>query len=450
MDVPYVLDIAKKFYKNLPMISTIEAIYNGQVIAKDVETLLRIWDDFDVYSADVVVNLLERVFQKLDKGPKDSLKEQIESSSHRKRLIRYQKLKGIVDSLKLTLPDKYHYYDPLHPLCAVSPTQSYNTYANLFDEERIVDESWVEPVRWKQLKSTNEPAQMSALTIDSLILLRRLWKELTEKQNNPREGVFLVYWDVAVKGPVPSGLEKIAYQVAETWVEFLPRNPDAFLDLRSEEREVLLGYLGWYMGSVAALLCRLKQRFLWVEDNNRRKKEMSVLFDKMARFDLSYNKDYDPREGQLLDWLSIRPPWLISTILILIYHESPALELQQVLSAYQKDLQKQKIFTKELLITQDRPVSPGLMITWADDNLMEMLKLRVQRVSRRTTFTSLFVPPDDPKSDLLLYDKMLVQKSQGSLGRLLELGRRILDHHAQYRPDIPDLLPYDFAVINES
>jgi len=50
-----------------------------------------------------------------------------------------------------------------------------------------------------------------------------------------------------------------------------------------------------------------------------------------------------------------------------------------------------------------------------------------------------FVPPD--------YDDQLAEKAQGSLNRLLELGLKILLHHATYRADIPDLLDEDFRVI---
>ena len=67
----------------------------------------------------------------------------------------------------------------------------------------------------------------------------------------------------------------------------------------------------------------------------------------------------------------------------------------------------------------------------------------------RLSFTSLFADRtifDDP----LEYDKKLVQRSQGSLSHMLELGHHILLHHSQHHPDEPDLVAEDFLVLEKT
>lgn len=405
-------------------------------LKEGINGTVNLWDQFDLSSLGLVIHSLSQLPLKPKKKENTDVREALEKTPHRKRLIRYQKLAWMIDSYHLTLPGEYEYINPFQP--DSTPKALATLYADFFDLEKLLEQSWSGPTQWKNLTSLDEFGRFLVFENDANILLRKLWRGLTEQQKRPREGVFPIYWKFIAGVQSSLGLDEISHQVAEAWLEFLTMNPDAFLDLRSAEQDALVGFLGWHVGSLPALLGRLRQHFLQVKSSSQAEKD--ILLEKVASANVPYGKDISPNREQLLDWLNIRPPWLTHTVLIVFHKQMPSLDWQQAVDIYQRDLLKQKFVIKEIVLTTDMPAGPAEVVRWSDDDLMKILKSRTQRVSR-DSFTALFEPLFF--ADPLKNDRELVQKSKGSLGRMIELGQKILDHHAASHPDVPDLLMED-------
>ncbi len=443
---------------NGKFISSLQALYDWLKEQKPgADAIGKLWDQFDVFSMGLVVYFLNRLPRQ--PSAKEDIKNALEQSSHRKRLIRYQNLDWMIPTYNLTLPGEYHF-----PVLVFGKNLAYEvsgSFSDLFNPAEVLAESWVGPLQWERLTSPHESVSVVVLENDAEILIPRLWKELVEQQKRPRDGTFPVYWQIKPDIQSSSAIEQIAHRLAEAWIEMLPLNPDAFLDLRSAEQDALAAFLDWHVGSLPALLVRLKQGFLAAEEKTRqdnggaqkdgneqeiRTRERDILLDKMANSSLPYDKGLLPGKEQLLDWLNIRPPWLTHTVFIAVRKTEPSSEWQQTLSAYQRDLLRRKVVIKEVLLT-DAPASAGGLVKWSDEALLDILKSRVRRVIGKESFTALFAEP--PRVTDLEYDRRLVQRSNGSLGRMLELGRHVLLHHTQYHPDTEYLEADDFDGITQ-
>lgn len=444
-------------YVNKDLISSLQALYDWLNEQKPkADDIWKLWDQFDVFSMGLVVYFLNRLPRQPGAEVIEEVKNALEQSPHRKRLIRYQKLEWMIPIYKLTLPGEYRF-----PALVYGGKFAYEvggSFSDLFNPEKVLAESWAGPLQWERLIAPHEPVSVAVLENDAGILMPRLWKEFIEQQKRPRDGTFPISWEGA---PIQSSsvIEQITHRLAEAWIEMLPLNPDSFLDLRSAEQDALVAFLGWHVGSLPALLGRLKQGFLAADEKTQqdndgaqkegneqeiRTRERDILLEKMANSSLPYDKGLLPGKEQLLDWLNIRPPWLTHTVFVAVRETEPPSEWQQTLSAYQRDLLKRKVVIKEVLLT-DGLASAGDLVKWSDEALLDILKSRVRRVIGKESFTALFAEP--PRVPDFEYDHKLVQRSNGSLGRMLELGRQVLLRHAQWHPDAEYLQADDFEVI---
>lgn len=417
-----------------------------------IDPTLLLWDALDIHSAGLVVYLLNR----LPKSPNSVICARVKNAieqPHRKRLIRYKPLEWMIGAYSLTLPGQYEFvypgYIPQVPGESggqFAPGSSAIPFFNLFSSSLLKD-TWAPPQGWENVKALDGHSSFLALNErDADLLACQLWFELWQIQQSSRTGAFVVYWEVPTDLQSADILDSIAHRVAETWIEFLSHNPYAFLDLRPEDRHVLAVYLAWHVSSLPALITRLKQ-FL-VFPKGEKEAEAQLLLKMLQKETTPYGKENHPSAYQLLDWLMIRPPWLEHTVLILVHREQPKPGWQRDRGVYQKDLLKRNLLLKEVELAADPALRNEWVLNWNDASLIQMLKLRVQRVTAKDSFTSLFVRP--PVADPSEYDLKLVRKSDCSLSRMLELGQQILLHHAKYHVDQPDLLEDDFQAIEPS
>jgi hypothetical protein len=136
-------------------------------------------------------------------------------------------------------------------------------------------------------------------------------------------------------------------------------------------------------------------------------------------------------------------------VILLLSRERLPESITRSIEDYRQDFSQRNLMLKQFFLTKDVQPEQAAEIRWSKERLKKILALRVNAVGGdREKFAELFesppfvAPPD--------YDDQLAEKAGGSLHRMLTLGLKILFHHAQHHPDIPDLLPDDFAVIDES
>jgi hypothetical protein len=440
----------------------ISRLLKGEIGGADViEIILQMWDDFDVSSASLVIYLLNRLPRTLDRILLDKVKDAIESTPHRKRLIRYQQLEWMRKAYSLTLSGEYHLNDPGIIQRRPVPASLQEWFAKEADTGLIasdpfstdlLDSTWIPPSEWEWVRALSHSRCQALCWEDQVILAHRLRSELLEKQKSSAAGVFLAYWDPIADLLAPDVLGAMTHQIAETWVEFLVHNPMGFLDLHPDERRSLAEYLGWHVGSLPALVMRLKQAAALSLDKNKDKEhEFQLLSEILESESNLYSKDYPPSTEQFLDWLQIRPPWLAYTVLMLLYRETPKPDWRRALDIQQDALIKRGVVVKEFEPKKGKVAKDVSILKWDEDGLMTMLNLRIKRSTTdgRDSFTNLF--ERSVFSDPLEYDQRLVQKAEGSLSRMLELGHRILTHHAQKHLDDPnpELLVDDWEAIDK-
>jgi hypothetical protein len=187
-----------------------------------------------------------------------------------------------------------------------------------------------------------------------------------------------------------------------------------------------------------------------------------------------YSRDVSPSPHQLLDWLQIRPFGLQATCVILVSRQPlQALQAQMIrnLNTDGRLLRSRNIIFKlfEVFNTyphgDNRPDraetaassangghgnSEASRICWSEQALLEILKRRISLATsgRRDSLTSLF--DRHAFADPTEADSRLVEMSHGSLNSMLELGNRIIFHHAQNYAEEPELQKDDFEIIEKA
>lgn len=437
-------------------IHAIVSLYkNKRFSDEELKSIFRLWDEFDIYSAGVVVYALNQLRSK-EGAHALNPKEQLESTPHRKRLIRYKSLEWMIREFNLTLPGEYTW--PTTPGKPVQPEIDPDVKAWLerpFDNKvlaqdpfsiELVDDTWCEPENWAQVKSFNSASFWVNDPRDRDLIINRLWFELRQAEKSSHAGAFSVYLPLySDQLPASDVIAGIAHWVAEAWIRFIVQNPGAFLDLTPIERHALAAYLQWQAGSAQALILRLRYLGKNLADagDAQKQTEFNLVIDLLSAESAVYPQGIAPSSDQLLEWLQIRPPWLEVTFLILVYRDQPGADWLQALQRAQAALQKSNVISKEF--SQDWPASAtAIRLEWNEPNLIEMLGNRVSWTgSGRDTLTGLFIRPAFP--DGLAADRRLAAGAHGSLSGMLDLGERTLLNHARNHPDDPELWPDDLA-----
>ena len=226
--------------------------------------------------------------------------------------------------------------------------------------------------------------------------------------------------------PVTAYLELIAHGAAWSWLEFLPLNVAVWFDLLPQQQRLLVNLLAWHAQSTQRPIDQLYLNGL-SEDSEAQavKEEMAALFEKVT-------PTGRPHEVELLRWLEVRPPFLDHTYVLLdcpfTARQEIQIALDRVIEVSNRLLEANvilKVFVAEWPVPDDDlDVIP---IAWDERNLTQMLNDRIRLTAEYgyNAFADLF-HPNDPDG---LATTKLIQAAGGSLGRLQQLGQRIIMAH---------------------
>jgi nucleoside phosphorylase len=222
----------------------------------------------------------------------------------------------------------------------------------------------------------------------------------------------------------------ITQAIAETWLAILPLNPSALLDLPEIAQTTLAELLIWAVGSYADLNLRLSLAGLADDVEGR------MLRRRLMRLP-NRGQQSDPLStSKILNWLSIRPPRLLYTYLIVrsrMANVDTRCQQQAVdILNWVGDLERSGVIIKLLMPTLTDILPVGIdtvALTWAPQRLEQMLRARIRLASNNIfgAFKDLFGPlssmlPVDP-------DRLLVEQADGSLQAMLDLGNRVIREH---------------------
>lgn len=427
-----------------------------------IKQLLLIWDEQDVYSADLVGYGLNK-FQYIDIDVLQAfIKETIDKSPTRRRLKRYKSLAWLGDN-----PEPYEWL----PLRVTEPIR-YPALNRGFVSNQVINANPFEPSPradallldshlkrdhqtegWEILANHHSGIFTSFCYEDLLsaaLLLQDYFQGIVGLQS-----VFPILFEHSDEWKESDWLTMLAHQAAETWLEFLAYSPDAYLDMYPDERRALASWFGWHCGSLKIASERLRQRLFHVllhvsdeKKSSEKKKAGELLLDFLEEGESPYTKDYPPSAGQFLEWLSIRPFGIEQTVILFLSREGLSESITRSIENYRESFCQRNLVLKQFFLTKDVQPEQAFEIRWSKEQLKKILTGRVDKVSGgRPEFAKLFAGPPFAVPD---YDDRLTEKANGSLHRMLTLGLKILFYHAQYHPDNPELLPDDFAVIDES
>ena len=444
------LPLDNEIESDLRLLAKIGSWLNGKGVSKALSTaeIFSLWDKFDVYSASLVTYLLDRILIKKAKSRSKLVKESVESNLNRKRLIRYRPFSQMLQKYlpdRIISPAKYTWDCPISlPKDENQPLTNWQTFhRNPFSLDWL-SETWISPENWEKDAEmlTSHSAFQTHHELDAAVCAHQLWLNLAEQEKSIK-GVFLIYRKIVTDGQLLNSLETLAHLVAETWFEFIALNPQAFLDLSPDERHALAAYLSWHVGSLAALILRLK-RLVSLLKNAHQPKKYQFLFEILDAEASPYSKDCLPADEQLLDWLGLRPPGLEDTVLVLQY----SVRYVVTLEAYRDSLLKRGFFIKEFICQSESFVSHLPVLHWTEASLMLILSLRIRRSTTAYEYlTSLFDKHSFSPMNWIEADEILAHQSQGSLTKMLFLGGKILKHHLQKHPEAAELSKEDFDVI---
>ena len=422
---------------------------------KVIEQLLEIWDEQDVYSADFVIYGLNK-FQNID-SISTFLKDAIQKSPKRRRWMRYKSLAWLGDSLEpyewppLRVQAETIRYPALHRWFASDAVINANPFEASPRADSLLLDIYLKlthrPEEWETL-ANDQPAIFVSSNYNDLLSTALLLQDYFENAQN----VFPILIEYSGKWKEFDLLPILAYQAAETWLEFLAYSPDAYLDMYPEERRALASWFCWHCGSVKIAVERLQQRLFHVWSNApeekksaEKKKAGELLLDFLKGGESPYSKESPPPAGQFLEWLSIRPFGIKRTVILFLSRERLPEAITCSIENYQGSFSQRHIVLKQFSLEKDVSPERAFEIKWSKKQLKQILAARVNLVSGgRKCFTELF---EISRFDATDYDEQLAEKARGSFHRMLALGLKILFHHAQHYPHEPFLLPEDFSAI---
>jgi hypothetical protein len=223
----------------------------------------------------------------------------------------------------------------------------------------------------------------------------------------------------------------IAHQCARTWLAFLPHNPNAWFALLPDKKRSLADMLAWHNASPINLL---QQHNLPNDAQARR------FIQEMQDILASVPASAEPDEDVLLMWLAVRPAGLQYTYLLMDCPFESTAKIQTAAShlpALIDKLRESNVVLKFFAAAQTRISSvvdiEQVIIVWENEHLDQMLNIRVARAGQLSSyiFADLFEP--EPRAGQAT--DLMVAAAQGSLGRLLRLGRKVTDAHAAANAD---------------
>lgn len=429
-----------------------------------ISAIMKLWDDFDADTKDLIVGALKRLAQKVDFSsiPVTELLTQVFGNSHRRRLLRDVEIKTLFLQLDSVPPVGYDAQWLRSPNLPVNPRvvewlKQHNLAVNPFGVDNLKNfpfypEGFLRPNRWEDfLISAPQSAQCPSLE-DARALALLLRSECLPARKVDAQGneavfsgrqVFPIWVSVGQTAPLELPLITLTRSAARAWMEILPSSPDAMLDLVPADQVALLELLCWAFSSNHGVINLLKWNTL--KNNNT---SARLLIKKIEEFKTEFSSTHLPQDSILLSWLKVRPPNLNHTYLILPLDEfSAALHtwwLEQF-SSLIPTLFLHGIVVKafsSLYIPVALPLSV-IQLYWSKDKLKMSLNSQfelamdnaTQKTGKVVDFRSLFGFDSSIgyfESEQGTTDK-LISASHNSLARMLNLGNRLFQYHCENR-----------------
>jgi hypothetical protein len=214
--------------------------------------------------------------------------------------------------------------------------------------------------------------------------------------------------------------------------------------LDGDEQQSVSQLLHWFTGSSSGLNVALHKTGLTVDSTG------SLLCWRLQ-------KALDGRASDFIGhppittWLALRPAGTAQSCLIIDISVGDPTPVRcerylQALLVHTEGLDRLDVQTRIYLADPGRLITesvPDIPLRWSITALRYMLSLRVQRAQGKqaiyTTFSGLFF--NEPYEQV---DTALAEAAQGSLQKMLTLGRAIIQCHISSTPDQPGLHSQDF------
>lgn len=442
-----------------------------------IEAIVKLWDDFDVDSKDLIIGALKRLSRKVDLSsiPGNELLTQVFANSNRRRLLRDTEIKMMFPQL-LSVPPSGYDAKRLLPQGGNDPKitnwlKEFSLISNPFGgmgwkNFPLYPEGFLFPDKWgdfvnhlSKLAQCPSPEDARALAFQ----LRTECLPATKKDVignetvKPGLQVFPVLVSFNQSSTIESPLLTFARSAAQTWLDILCLSPDALLDLLPAEQEAVLELLCWAFGSAKTVTSLLHREGLKPE------RVGSLLLQKIERFQSGFSSAQIPPNAVLLSWLKTRPPELISTFLIVNLDEIPLPakawwmeQLNPLISTLFLNGIVVKAFSSSPI-----PVAPSLpevQLSWSNENLRTSLnsqfesamdKIFQKEFGQVIDFRSLF--GFDPAIGYFATEEktidVLIAASHNSLARMLTLGNRLFQYHCEHR--VKDGVPEKYLYVED-
>jgi hypothetical protein len=312
------------------------------------------------------------------------------------------------------------------------------------EKDRLLISTWVQPKRWEEVTSHQSHLVISECRQDRIAAALMLAQDIFTHQKK----IFPVKIVLPVENSnVPDQrlriLEGVADAVAETWIEFLKLNLIAFWDLLEDVQRKLMALLLWYAKGRQNLLSKFGEQ-------HPKPEAWKVFYNTMT--DVAKGPTIDFHED-LDDWLALRPVNTTSTFFIAdcqrCVQDDHGVEQIGIFIQYMQSLKDKEIYVKLFsdkdLVCLGKEQLTRIDLRWSSDALSKMLSDRIYQASRRyNTLNEMFGRNASSQTDK---HNRLVQESDGSLSKMLDLGNELLDLHLRNHPGETDFWPDDFEQV---
>ena len=403
-----------------------------------ISDLMKLWDDFDTDVKDLIVAALLKLAENINLSQLYRLEvgEQVFNNSNRRRLLRSEELRRIFPQLNPPPPGYDAVWGHLKD-CRNNPRiiewlKQHDLAANPFGCDDLTINPFypkgaASPDQWE---SFLDPAPLLAYCPTAEDVQALAFK-LREDGIPLKIFPILVLFDQLFLTQLL--LSALAHATARTWLDILPLSPDALLDLLPAEQDAVLELLCWSIGAKSTVL-NLIRRSRFSENAASR-----LLERKITDFTGHFSPEYPPQDYVLLSWLTVRPPGLNHSYLILLDNGSQQLAHSQWLEKFSpliSTLFLNGIVTKVISSTP-APSSltlPEIKLSWSDEQLNKSLDSQFdaamdEKVKQLQSvhFHELFGPASEEEDTT----HRLIAVSHHSLARMLTLGNRLLQKHCE-------------------
>jgi len=409
--------------------SILAAVIKGQIPAETARAFVLLWDKFELYIREVLNWVVDHLAQ--TPGSKNLL----------------DKLKGN-DNLRLNLgalgqtPEAYKQLTESRPL-PIDPllqrwTKSIPLLFYPFLDSRIENELLMgdlisQPKHWQEIFDGNRSTYVISDEVDDLqiinIFLKWRWQH----------SVFVVPLEVSHDYQArTSGWRYLLTALAQHWVKYLRQAPHALSRLSKPQQYRLAMLLKWnYPDLMALRLCLGQEGLTEWADQRPIIQQVTQLLQGAEQIEVLVQQ-YLPQ------LLALRPQEFKQSVYIIYQfndHSHATGELiQSMLGCINTVLGGVAL---KILGNSDLnlPGIPRYRLYWETTELTQHINDRIQLASngQLQNFNELF----DAFPPMIDADQRIAKLADGSLARLLRLGHRLVEHHAQNTPSDPLLTPAD-------